>query len=513
MERGLTGLTGYGPSNLTFDGNDERYELWEVKFRAYLDLKSLNSVLEGEESSLDVVKNKQVFSELVQRLDDKSLSLIIRDAYGDGRKSMKILRDHYLGSSKPRIIALYCELAALKMQNGETVTDYLLRAETTASYLKRAGEMISDGLIIAMIIRGLPAAYNAFSTVVTQRDSAEMDFQKFKSALKSEEETKGTRQSHSENEERDNGTEYSSRLFKAVVMDNKIKHEFTAPCSPHQNGTAERSWKSLFEKARCLLLHANRPKELWNHAVRTAAYIRNRSFNKRTGKTPFEMFTGKKPDISNMHIFGSKCFAKRQNSGKLDPRSEQGFFVGYDPCSPAYLIYFPETHQIKRVRCVTFCDKISRDVMIEDVFIAVDNPAELKQSGKTDKAEAGLKPGTVPEGIQNKTHLDEKPIRRFPLREKKPPIYLKDYVDQDECDITNHVVDYCYRVNSIPKSYPEAISSPDSVEWQKAMSDEMATLVENETFELVAKPKERSVIGSIVLNQVPMIRKFSKLVM
>ncbi|KAF2346135.1 hypothetical protein FHG87_023109 [Trinorchestia longiramus] len=78
------------------------------------------------------------------------------------------------------------------MQNGETVTDYLLRAETTASYLKRAGEMISDGLIIAMIIRGLPAAYNAFSTVVTQRDSAEMDFQKFKSALRSEEETKKT---------------------------------------------------------------------------------------------------------------------------------------------------------------------------------------------------------------------------------------------------------------------------------------------------------------------------------
>ncbi|KAF2346530.1 Reverse transcriptase RNA-dependent DNA polymerase [Trinorchestia longiramus] len=202
MERGLTGLTGYGPSNLTFDGNDERYGLWEVKFRAYLDLKSLNSVLEGEESSLDVEKNKQVFSKPVQRLDDKSLSLIIRDAYGDGRKSMKILGDHYLGSSKPRIISLHCKLAALKMQNGENVTDYLLRAETTASYLKRAGEMISDGLIIAMIIRGLPAAYNAFSTVITQRDSAEMDFQKFKSALKSEEETKKTRQSHSENKER-----------------------------------------------------------------------------------------------------------------------------------------------------------------------------------------------------------------------------------------------------------------------------------------------------------------------
>ncbi|KAF2345406.1 Reverse transcriptase RNA-dependent DNA polymerase [Trinorchestia longiramus] len=289
----------------------------------------------------------------------------------------------------------------------------------------------------------------------------------------------------------DNGTEYSSSLFKAVVMDNKIKHEFTAPYSPHQNVTAERSWRSLFEMARCLLLHANLPKELWNHAVRTAAYMRNRCFNKRTGKIPFEMFTGKKPDISNMHIFGSKCVAKRQNPGKLDSRSEQRFFVGYDPCSPAYLIYFSETRQIKRVRCVTFCDKISRNVMIEDEFIC----GKWEDCGKTDESEAELKPGTAPEGIQNETHLDEKPTRRVPLREKKPPIYLKDYVDPDECDITNHVVHYCYSVSSIPKSYSEAISSPDSVEWQKAMSDEMAALVDNETFELVAKPKERSVIG------------------
>ncbi|KAF2354306.1 hypothetical protein FHG87_014938 [Trinorchestia longiramus] len=139
MERGLTGLTGYGPSNLTFDGNDERYELWEVKFRAYLDLKSLNSVLEGEESSLDVVKNKQVFSELVQRLDDKSLSLIIRDAYGDGRKSMKILRDHYLGSSKPRIsrldyaAPLYGTAAPSNLSKLNSIQNQCLRIATKSS--------------------------------------------------------------------------------------------------------------------------------------------------------------------------------------------------------------------------------------------------------------------------------------------------------------------------------------------------------------------------------------------
>ena len=48
----------------------------------------------------------EVFASLVQFLDDKSVNLSIRDARNDGRKAMKILRVHFKGSSKPRIIGL-----------------------------------------------------------------------------------------------------------------------------------------------------------------------------------------------------------------------------------------------------------------------------------------------------------------------------------------------------------------------------------------------------------------------
>ena len=57
-----------------------------------------------------------------------------------------------------------------------------------------------------------------------------------------------------------------------------------------------------------------------------------------------------------MHIFGRTCFCYIQNKTKLDPRCEKGIFVGYDKQSPAYLIYFPETTAIKKVRCVKFTD-------------------------------------------------------------------------------------------------------------------------------------------------------------
>ena len=88
-------LTGYGPSHahrLYFDGNEEKYELWEVKFKAYLCTRKLLSVVTGqrEETANFRKRNQKVYAELVQVLDDKSLSLIIRDAADDGKRAMEI---------------------------------------------------------------------------------------------------------------------------------------------------------------------------------------------------------------------------------------------------------------------------------------------------------------------------------------------------------------------------------------------------------------------------------------
>ena len=51
------------------------------------------------------------------------------------------------------------------------MTVYLLRAKTAAVCLKNAGEAISDSLLIAMILKGLPSEYKTFSTVITQKDT------------------------------------------------------------------------------------------------------------------------------------------------------------------------------------------------------------------------------------------------------------------------------------------------------------------------------------------------------
>ena len=99
--------------------------------------------------------------------------------------------------------------------------------------------------------------------------------------------------------------------------------------------------------ARCLLIELKLPKNLWVYILTASAYIRNR-YNRNTRKTLYESFTGLKPNLNKMHIYGTTCFCYVQNKMKLVPCCEKGIFVGYDKQSPAYMVYFPESMANKK---------------------------------------------------------------------------------------------------------------------------------------------------------------------
>ena len=186
--------TGYGPSRysrLYFNGESETYDLWEEKFLGYLKLKKIKDVVTSKETltAEQKSKNEEAYAELIQLIDDNSLALIRKDAKDDGRKALAILREHYAGKGKPRVISLYTELTSLSKSTDQSATEYLIKAENIASSLSGAGETISDSLIIAMILKGLPQSYNAFVAVVTQSEETYNDFARFKIALKNYEDT------------------------------------------------------------------------------------------------------------------------------------------------------------------------------------------------------------------------------------------------------------------------------------------------------------------------------------
>lgn len=69
----------------------------------------------------------------------------------------------------------------------------MVSAKSASSSLRNAGETISDRLLVAMVIQGLPANFISFTAVVAQKDNA-LTFPDFKAAFQTYEDTKQIRQ-------------------------------------------------------------------------------------------------------------------------------------------------------------------------------------------------------------------------------------------------------------------------------------------------------------------------------
>ena len=297
----------------------------------------------------------------------------------------------------------------------------------------------------------------------------------------------------------DNGSEYTSQAYRSLLKRHGIRHETSAPYSPHQNGTAERHWRTLFEMGRCLLIQAKLAKEFWPYAVLAAAYIRNRCYNTRLEQTPYFALTGRKPNLSNMRVFGSECYAYKQDKGKLDPRCTKGIFLGYDRGSPAYLVYFPETGKVMKHRVVKVVkpDKCVREQQTQTRHMLCDDDDDFVQSDNSRASTPDEQPreGSVQDAP--KCSVPE-PVAGRPGRERRPPAYLSDYATTDFEDDDDQVmssIDYCYKVWAFPQNYKEAVESPDSEYWKDAMKEEINSLKENNTFTLTTLPEGRKLVG------------------
>ena len=85
--------------NLHFNGDERKYEMWEARFLGYMLMKGLKDTINATESTtVDASKNEQAYGELIQWLDERSMSLVVRVAKDKGREALIILRNYYRGT-------------------------------------------------------------------------------------------------------------------------------------------------------------------------------------------------------------------------------------------------------------------------------------------------------------------------------------------------------------------------------------------------------------------------------
>ena len=108
----------------------------------------------------------------------------------------------------------------------------------------------------------------------------------------------------------DNGSEYTSAEFENYPMEQGVKHQPTLPKTPEQNGVAENMNRTSVEPIRSMLADTKLPRKLWAETLWTAVYLRNRNHTTAVKwKTSFEAWMGQKPNLKDLHVFGSEAFA------------------------------------------------------------------------------------------------------------------------------------------------------------------------------------------------------------
>ncbi|KAL4340774.1 hypothetical protein GQ457_08G032050 [Hibiscus cannabinus] len=275
----------------------------------------------------------------------------------------------------------------------------------------------------------------------------------------------------------DRGGEYLSQDFDELLKECGIVSQLTPPGTPQWNGVSERRNRTLLDMVRSMMIHIDLPTTFWGYALETATFTLNRVPSKSVQKTPHEMWTGRRPNMSFTKIWGCKAYVKHQMSTKLEPKSEKCTFVGYPKETKGY--YFYNENKVFVARTGVFLEKEfltnsgkGRNIELKEVQQQQDIEPEVEEISQVVE--------------ENPTDLETQQLRRS-MRERHESerygflvtthgdIIL---VDQDE-----------------PKTYQEAVLSPDSEKWLEAMRSEMDSMSDNQVWTLVEPPEGIKPIG------------------
>lgn len=132
----------------------------------------------------------------------------------------------------------------------------------------------------------------------------------------------------------DNGTEYIINEIFNLIREKGIILDRCPPYVHELNGTAERFNRTIMNSARCLIAEAKIDIRYWPEVILTASYLKNRTIaNTIENKSPYEIFFGKRPNIENLKLYGSKVFFRVPESKintKWDRKADCGILVGYE---------------------------------------------------------------------------------------------------------------------------------------------------------------------------------------
>lgn len=130
----------------------------------------------------------------------------------------------------------------------------------------------------------------------------------------------------------DKGGEYMSAEWERFMLQHGIERQHTTAATPQQNGVAERTNRILDTGVASLLSDASLASSFWGEALSSFIHVLNRSPSSAVdGKTPYEAFYHRKPDVSHLRVWGCRAYVHVQKAKRraFQPKSQPHVFIGY----------------------------------------------------------------------------------------------------------------------------------------------------------------------------------------
>jgi len=325
------------------------------------------------------------------------------------------------------------------------------------------------------------------------------------------------------------------------LKEHGIQKKYSCNYSPQHNGVTERKNRHITEITRAMLNEKNLPNYFWAEAVATVVYIMNRTPTATVhGMKLEEKFTGKKPNVSHLKVFGCIAYVHvpDEKRSKLDLKAEKCIFIGYSLEQKGYRCFNLSTRKLQVSRNVVFDEmvnwypplKIAKDgearngdvpSNVEQESQLINGAQESSISGSNSTPWKGrLRSSNIVDGTSQTSprnpHVDDEssdseksvgeesripsvttpevqmakktlktPDNNNGVRRSTRVKYLVQRLTYDGF-IAHH---YTYMVRVIqevePTCFEQAVGNS---KWDNAMDEKMAALDANATWELVALP-------------------------
>uniref|UniRef100_H3H9W0 Integrase catalytic domain-containing protein n=1 Tax=Phytophthora ramorum TaxID=164328 RepID=H3H9W0_PHYRM len=501
--------------------NGTNFHTWKFKMQMVLEERELWEVTSGEvklehctttaDQATFKRKSRKALAIICLAMEDSQLPLV-RSAK-DAHDAWSRLEGHFEKKSLANKLFLRRRFFTTMMDEGDDVLEHINKLKTLAEQLDAVGAPVSEDDLVITLLGSLSESYQFLITALESRADS-LSWELVTSRLLHED----MKRKEQGGGGVDGAAHGQGQAFMVNNNKRKGRPKFTPPYTPQLNGVAERMNRTLVECARCMLEHAGLPKTYWGEAVMTATFLRNRCPTRAVShdKSPHQVWTGKKPLLANLKVFGCHAYVHvpKAKRTKFDARSVRCRFLGYSEHEKAYRFEELESSRVLVSRDAQFMEDVfdsgrcdyhqSEVVVIQDEEATDQDSSQSDEDDNEEEEEEEEEEAARDEdfGPGNKRHprtqsLEEATevpsAKRYASQSRHQTLDEMSAAAQESQDFeAAYVVD---SVGEMPTTFKSAMESSDAVKWKEACDSECDSLLKNDTWDVVPLPKGRKAIG------------------